>query len=212
VHISQSQTKLSYSTDFGVQGDVVTNDLGHYRISGMHSGRYAVEALLSHLDLVPTANRGSAFSDMMRSVLVVYSGDATRKNAAASFALTAGEERTGEDITIPLSKLHTVSGVVTAARDGHPINAGNLALMSPENKELVADAEIARDGTFQIEAVPEGSYILRIFGAHDTMKGSSEKITSRYGDLEQPLKIEGDLPNLALALPEVKQPAAPASQ
>jgi hypothetical protein len=212
VHISQSQTKLSYATDFGVRGDVVTNDLGHYRISGMHGGRYAVEALLSHLDLVPTANHGSAFSDMMRSVLVVYSGDATRKNAATSFALTAGEERTGEDITIPLSKLHTVSGVVTAARDGHPINAGNLALMSPENKELVADAEIATDGTFQIEAVPEGSYILRIFGAHDTMKGSSEKITSRYGDLEQPLKIESDLPNLALALPEMKQPAAPASQ
>jgi hypothetical protein len=145
---------------------------------------------------------------MMRSVLVVYSGDATRKSAAASFTLSPGEERTGEDITIPLSKLHTISGVVTAAHDGHPINAGNLALMSPEDKELVADAEISTDGTFQIEAVPEGSYILRILDAHDTMKGSGDKTTYRYGDLEQPLKIESDVPNLALAVPEMKQAVA----
>ncbi len=212
VHIARSETKSSYSDDFGVQGDVVTNDLGRYRISGMQGGRYAVEALLSHLDLVPRANRDSPFSDMMRSVLVVYSGDATRKSAAVSFTLSPGEERTGEDITIPLSKLHTISGVVTAARDGHPINAGNLALMSPEDKELVADAEIASDGTFQIEAVPEGSYILRIRDAHDTMKGSSDKTTYRYGDLEQPLKVESDVPNLALAVPETKQSAARTSQ
>jgi hypothetical protein len=208
VHIVRSATKSSYSDDFGVQGDVVTNDLGHYRISGMHGGRYAVEALLSHLDVVPKANHDSAFSDMLRSVLVVYSGDATRKSAAASFTLSPGQERTGEDITIPLSKLHTVSGVVTAARDGHPINAGNLALMSPEDKELVADAEISTDGTFQIEAVPEGSYILRILDAHDTMKGSGDKTTYRYGDLEQSLKIESDVPNLALAVPEMKQAVA----
>jgi hypothetical protein len=211
VNIRQSQTKSSASDDFGVAGDVVTNDLGHYRISGMHGGRYAVEAVLSHLDSVPTANHGSTFSDMMRSVLVVYSGDATRKSAAASFTLNSGEERIGEDITIPLNKLHTVSGVVTAARDGHPINAGNLVLMSPEDKELVADAAIASDGTFQIEAVPEGSYILRIRGAHDTMKADGEKTRSQYGNLEQPLKIESDIPNLALAVPDMK-PAARASQ
>jgi hypothetical protein len=178
----------------------------------MHGGSYAIEALLSHVDLVPSASRDSRDSDMMRSVLVIYSGDATRKSAAVSFALSPGEERTGEDITIPLSTLHTVSGVVTAARDGHPMSAGNLALMSPEDKEMVADAEIASDGTFQIEAVPEGSYMLRILNARDAMKGSSGKITDRYGDLERPLKIESDVPNLVLAVPEMKQSPAPASQ
>ena len=158
---------------------------------------------------MPTANRGTPFSDTLRSVLIVYSGDATRKSAAASFKLSPGEERTGEDITLPLSKLHTISGVVTAAGDGHPINSGNLALMSPEDKELVTDAEISSDGTFHIEAVPEGSYTLRILGAHDTMNISSEKITHQYGDLEQPLKVEGDIPNLVLSVPEqIKQHAS----
>jgi hypothetical protein len=202
VRIGQRKEKTSKSEDVGVRGNETTNDLGRYRISGEREGEYMVEALLSHVDLVPTANRGTPFSDTLRSVLIVYSGDATRKSAAASFKLNPGEERTGEDITLPLGKLHTISGVVTAAGDGHPINSGNLALLSPEDKELVTDAEISSDGTFHIEAVPEGSYTLRILGAHDTMNISSEKVTHQYGGLEQPLKVEADIPNLVLSVPE----------
>jgi hypothetical protein len=202
VRIGQRKERTSNSEDVGVRGNETTNDLGRYRISGEREGEYMVEALLSHVDLVPTANRGTPFSDTLRSVLIVYSGDATRKSAAASFKLSPGEERTGEDITLPLGKLHTISGVVTAAGDGHPINSGNLALMSPEDKELVTDAEISSDGTFHIEAVPEGSYTLRILGAHDTMNISSEKVTHQYGGLEQPLKVEADIPNLVLSVPE----------
>jgi hypothetical protein len=202
LRIGQRKEKTSNSEDVGVRGNETTNDLGRYRISGEREGEYMVEALLSHVDLVPAANRGTPFSDTLRSVLIVYSGDATRKSAAASFKLSPGEERTGEDITLPLGKLHTISGVVTAAGDGHPINSGNLALMSPEDKELVTDAEISSDGTFHIEAVPEGSYTLRILGAHDTMNISSEKVTHQYGGLEQPLKVEADIPNLVLSVPE----------
>jgi hypothetical protein len=202
VRIGQRKEKTSNSEDVGVRGNETTNDLGRYRISGEREGEYMVEALLSHVDLVPTASRGTPFSDTLRSVLIVYSGDATRKSAAASFKLSSGEERTGEDITLPLGKLHTISGVVTAASDGHPINSGNLALMSPEDKELVTDAEISSDGTFHIEAVPEGSYTLRILGAHDTMNISGEKVTHQYGGLEQPLKVEADIPNLVLSVPE----------
>jgi hypothetical protein len=40
------------------------------------------------------------------------------------------------------------------------------------------------------------------------MKGSGDKTTYRYGDLEQSLKIESDVPNLALAVPEMKQAVA----
>jgi hypothetical protein len=203
VRIGQRKEKSSNSEDVGVRGNETTNDLGRYRISGERDGEYTVEALLSHVDLVPTANRGTAFSDTLRSVLIIYSGDATRKSAAASFKLSPGEERTGEDITLPLSKLHTIGGVVTAARDGHFINAGNLALMTPEDKELIVDAEIAADGSFHIEAVPEGSYILRIRHAHDdTMNISNEKITHQYGDLQQAIKVESDIPNLVLSVPE----------
>jgi hypothetical protein len=178
----------------------MTDDLGHYRISGVAAGKYTVEALLSHLDLVPNAKRSAVFSDMMRSVLIVYSGDATRKSTAASFALNLGEERTGEDITIPLSKLHSISGMVTAASDGRPVNSGNLELISPEDKELVADAQIANDGAFHLEAVPEGSYTLRLHGVRDRTTNSTAGLGHQFADIEEPLNVESDIPNLALTV------------
>lgn len=60
--------------------------------------------------------------------------------------------------------------------------------------------------------MPEGSYTLRVKNASDRqnqqisvaggMNISSEKIAHQYGDLEQPLKVEGDIPNLVLTVPE----------
>lgn len=197
VHLSERKATTANSEDVGVEGDEKTDDLGHYRISGERAGKYTVEALLSHLDLVPTAKRNLPV-DVMRSVLIVYSGDATRKSAAATFTLNAGEERTGEDITIPLSKLHAISGVVTAAGDGHAVSGGNLELISPEDKELVVAAEIASDGTFHLEAVPEGSYTLRLHGVRD--RTSNASAGREFGDLEEPLHVESDIPNLALTV------------
>jgi hypothetical protein len=198
VHLGELKAATANSDDVGVQGNEMTNDLGHYRISGVAAGKYTVESLLSHLDLVPNAKRSSAFSDVMRSVLIVYSGDATRKNDAASFTLSPGEERTGEDITIPLSKLHSISGVVAAASDGHLVSSGNVELISPEDKELVVDAEIANDGTFHLEAVPEGSYTLRLHAVRDRTTNSSSG--HQFTDQEEPLKVQSDIPNLALTV------------
>ncbi|HEX6494312.1 MAG TPA: carboxypeptidase-like regulatory domain-containing protein [Acidobacteriaceae bacterium] len=214
----------SNSTDVGIPGNETTDDLGRYRISGLRDGEYVLETLVVHLDLMPGPSRSAGLSGMMRSTLMVYSGDATRKSDAAPFKLTLGEERTGEDITIPLSKLHYVNGLVTAARDGHPINSGNLDIRGPGDNEPVVDAEIGSDGTFHLESVPEGTYILRVHNPRDSqveeislggphpMTYSDEKTLHQYGDLEQPIKVEGDIPNLVLAVPEQKSSAAAASQ
>jgi hypothetical protein len=40
----------------------------------------------------------------------------------------------------------------------------------------------------------------------------SEKTVHQYGDLEQSLKIEGDIPNLVLSVPEQTKEHAAASQ
>ncbi len=135
--------------------------------------------------------------------------------------LGAGEERSGEDITIPLSKFHSVSGVVIAARDGHPINGGHLAIEDPKDKESIVDADLGSDGTFHLEGVPEGTYILRVQNPRDDqiqevsaggMTDTNEKTLHQYGDLEQTLKVEGDIPNLVLAVPESKRKQHAASQ
>ena len=80
------------------------------------------------------------------------------------------------------------------------------------DKETVANGQLDSDGAFHLDGVPEGAYTLRVKNACDRqnqqvsvaggMNISSEKIAHRYGDLEQPLKIEGDIPNLVLSVPE----------
>jgi hypothetical protein len=209
----------SNSTDIGIPGNETTDDLGHYRISGLRDGEYIVETVLAHLDFVPGATHALGLSGVMRSVLIVYSSDATRKSDAVPLKLGGGEERTGEDITIPLSKLHAISGVVTAARDGYSINSGNLEILVSGDSDPMVVAQIGKDGAFHLEGVPEGAYLLRVNNARDTKTEvltapgnatySSEITVANYGDLEQPIKVEGDIPNLVLAVPEqTKQHAA----
>jgi hypothetical protein len=220
-HKSKDKVSPLTSTDFGIRGAQITDDLGRYRISGLRGGDYILETVLFHLDLIPRASHGAELTGLVRSSLMIYSGDATRKSDAVSFKLGAGEERAGEDINIPLSKLHSVSGVVTAARDGHAINGGNLQITIPEDNETIVDAEIGNDGGFHLESVPEGTYILRAHNARDkqvqtltagSMTLNSEKTLHQYGDLEQSIKIEGDIPNLVLAVPEPKNSTATAVQ
>jgi hypothetical protein len=141
-----------------------TDDLGHYRISGLRDRDYLVQVILSRMDM---ESKGARMYGVERSTLKIYSGDTPHISDAVPFKLGAGEERSGEDITIPLSKFHSVSGVVSAASDGHPINSGHLAIEDPRDKESVVDAELGSDGTFRLEGVPEGTYTLRLRNASD---------------------------------------------
>ena len=200
---------------FAMPSSLMTDDLGHYRIGGLTEGEYLFMVTLVHTDMVP-AERG-ALSGELRSVLYVYSGDTMRKSEAEPFKLGPGEDRAGVDITIPLSKLHSISGVVTAAADGHAINSGHLTIEDPADKDSVAEAELDGSGSFHLDGVPEGSYILHVQDPLDKvseeisaggMKMDRERKVRQYADLEQPLKIDGDIPNLVLAVTEQKKQSA----
>jgi hypothetical protein len=199
---------------FAMPSSLMTDDLGHYRIGGLLSGEYLLTATLVHLDLAPPDTQGSGEAGTIRSVLTVYSGDTVRKSEAVPFKLAPGEERAGEDITIPLSKLHSISGVVTASSNGHAINTGQITIEDPGDKESLANGQLDSDGIFRLDGVPEGSCTLHIQNASDkqNQQDRGEKTIHQYGDLEQTIKVEGDIPNLVLAVPEVKSRTATASQ
>jgi Carboxypeptidase regulatory-like domain len=205
---------------FAMTSSLTTDDLGHYRISGLRDREYILQATLVHVDLMPAGTPGFGLSGALRNSLAVYSGDVMRQSDAVPFKLGPGEERTGTDIVIPLSKLHSISGIVTAASDGHPINSGHVSIEDPTDKEHVGEAELGNDGAFRLEAVPEGTYTLRVQSPSDKQEQESflgnhhiafseTKTIHQYGDLEQTIKVEGDIPNLVLAVPEqTKQHAA----
>lgn len=186
-----------------------TDDLGHYRVSGLRDREYLIQVVLSREQMELRGAR--SMYGVQLSTIRIYSGDTPHLSEAVPVKLGPGEERSGEDITIPLSKFHSVSGVVTSARDGHPINYGHLAVEDPKARESVVDADLGSDGSFHLEGVPEGTYTLRILNARDDQIQEvsvgdrteiNEKTLHEYGDLEQPIKIEGDIPNLVLAVPE----------
>jgi hypothetical protein len=223
LHKSKNKWVSSPTGDYGafaMPSSLMTDDLGHYRIGGLRDREYILQATLLHLDMMPAGARGSGLSGALRNSLAVYSGDAMRRSDAVPFKLGPGEDRTGTDITIPLSKLHSISGVATAASDGHPINSGHLTIEDPTDKESVVDAELGNDGTFHLEGVPEGTYTLRIQNLSDKEQQgipvvgehhvafSDNKTIHQYADLEQTIKVEGDVPNLVLSVPETKKQAA----
>jgi Carboxypeptidase regulatory-like domain len=198
-------------------GPPTTDDLGRYRISGLRDRDYLVMIQLSRTDL---ESRGSGLSGVERSTLKIYSGDTAHISEAVPVKLGPGEEHSGEDITIPLNKFHSVSGVVTAAADGHAVNNGHLVIEDPNEKESVVEAELGSDGTFHLEGVPEGTYTVRVQNAGDTQHqeiavvgqqgvfATSEKTIREYAELTQTLKVEGDIPSLVLIVTEQKRRAA----
>lgn len=151
------------STPLVMAADVRTDDLGHYRIAGLEPRDYAVQVNLQLQDMDFGLTIGAIGKSAMhhsRGEIAFFSGDTARKRDAKPFKLEAGEERTGEDITIPISKLHTISGELVAAHDGHVLTGGNLQLLDAEDKTEIETTRLDRaDSRFHLFFIPEGSYI-----------------------------------------------------
>lgn len=91
----------------------MTDDRGNYRISGLPAGKYVVEVSVEFSDTKGyfSSSGGGGYSSNARTAsLSIYSGNTPRTKDAAAFAIQPREERTGEDIVIPMSKLHTIKG------------------------------------------------------------------------------------------------------
>ena len=190
----------------------MTDDLGHYRIAGLTTGHYLIEADMSLSEITVKGFLGSVGSVDAREQysLSIFTGNSTSKSADNAFALRAGESRTDEDIVIPLSKLHSVSGTVIAARDGHPLTAGQVSLLYGDDKRSLATAAMDQSsGEYRFYFVPEGHYILSVVGASDLTQASGGTAPKNvYGQLQQPLDISGDIDGLVLSVPDAT--AAPA--
>ncbi len=216
------------SSPLPMMGGPTTDDQGRYRLAGLVGRDYLVEVDLK-LDRfefgvsVGAGHEGGSSSINDVAKLAFYSGGTTRKRDTKPLRLSAGDEA-AEDMTIPLSKLHTISGELTAAHDGHVINKGEIQLLDPDDKTELESAKVNRtDNRFYLRFVPEGDYILR---AHDAADVTYEDIAfppgytpqtheevhslHNYGTADQPLNVHEDTAGLVVALPEQTGAAKPA--
>jgi hypothetical protein len=119
-------------------------------------------------------------------------------------------------MTIPISKLHKLTGRVTAGPNGHLVNAATVELISVINKTIASSSIEREDGLFHFEFVPEGDYILRITNARDAtweipqpshiipsplgFPGTEEEhVVEAYGNVDMPLIIRGDMTGITTA-------------
>ena len=194
-----------------------TDDHGRYELLGIPPAEYAVRVSLPTVKISVGGLLGSAGASIStvgpdESGLSIYSGDVFRKKDAKTVKVGEGELVGGQDITIAIGGLHTVRGTVTAKRDGHALNSGEVTLLYADDQEEVRSVRVEDDGSFVLLYVPEDKYILRATGGADTetvelhpspqLSMRQEKQMRRYGSVEIPVVVQGDLSGLELAAPD----------
>jgi hypothetical protein len=176
-----------------------SDDLGHFRIPGLAAGEYTLKI--------------SRWAEDQKA-LTVYYGDVFFEKDAKSIKLGEGEESPGADVTIRLSKLHTISGSLINV-SGQPINSGHIALFAmPGNVEIASAFVREEDAAFHMDLVPEGTYTLRVTDARDVnsqivrdakdpnqIQIIKQTVLRIYGDYEGSIEVLSDLPNLTLTIP-----------
>lgn len=199
----------------------VTDDRGDYRLSALLPDTYLLEASL-HLGTEKTSvvrdGAGRTSEAMMRNFkfsLSFYGDGTPYMDQAGSFTLHGDDERTGQDMILPISKLHRLTGRVAAGPGGHPVNAASVELISATDsgKKSLAHSDIDReDGLFHFDFVPQGDYTLKVTNARDVAwepadasspgampqppgfpRPDKERILQTYGNVEMPLLIRGDM-------------------
>ncbi len=191
---------------------------GHWRISGLLPGEYRAQVNLSLDDRRQSSTFGPSNSSSSRDrySLTFFSGDTTREREATSVTLADGQDLGNLDITIPVSKLHPLSGAVVDARTGRALNAGRIQLLYADDGKTVTSAQIdAATRTFSMGFVPEGEYRLLIRDAREVRLEENtsasadpfgpqpkEIVLREYAPGELPETVHGEIAGITLAVEE----------
>lgn len=205
----------------GPFSSTLTDDQGRFRITGLPAGEYLLKTTLELSDVVVDhifRESGSSSSNTRYS-LDIYSGNFMRERDAKPIKLTGAEDSAGNDIEIPLTTLHAISGTVLEGATGRTVNAAHVAIhYTDDDAQLVSVNVSKEDNTFHFLYVPEGEYTLKITEARDVTRTevptcpnspsrclppthTEEKTIRAFGNAEQPLVLHTDITGLTVAVP-----------
>ena len=172
----------------------VTDDMGHFRIAGLPTGKFVLEAKLTtasldHSPFSPVSSQAGSFLSILGGLsgmsglrVVVYFGNASRLNDAKEISVHAGDDYAGADIVMSLAASYSIVGSVVSSLDGHAVNDGTVELLARDSNgkddpSLKLSTAIQADGTFRFDYVPgAGNYVLRAVHANDTTITSKMKL------------------------------------
>ena len=218
--VLQDDGKWKSSFSFaGMPGAILSDDRGHYRISGLAKGKYAVKAELPAHQTITGLDGSASIHSNLGDALVVYSGGVYREKEIKPIEIGLGDEVDGVDLVFPVDNLHIVSGTVSAKTDSHLVNAGWVSLNDAETKASLRRTKIEEDGSFKFNNIPEGQYQLATMGAGDMDKSASEGAYSqmlsptflkKYQDSTLQIEVKGDQTGLIVQVADKPAAEAPA--
>jgi hypothetical protein len=199
---SQLPAPLPQLPQFGNNAFAVTDDRGAFRISGLAAGDYVVLASV-HSSGPRFGGFGGHFAAQPEASVTFYAPGVFHASAAQVFTLRAGDERTDVRLTLDMRSLRTVSGTATSS-NGSPVASGAITLMDPNDPAVRFHGSLAPDGSFTLRYVPQGTYMLQLFGA-SSQPASGRRETSSGATTFQPLSqtvtvTDSGLSNLTLTL------------
>jgi len=177
-------------------GPLMTDDRGRFRIVGLPPGEYTLEVTLPVMSMGPQTLFGRQFGSstaLPRSVMTVFYGDVVGQSGAKAISLGMGEEREGVDIVIPTAGMRLVEGTVMGKGEGVAVTKGRVELVATDVKTVLQEQELGIQGRFRFEAVPEGSYVLRVVGA----EGADGKGFAGYSEA---IVVKNDLRDMVIEL------------
>lgn len=192
-----------------------TDDRGRFRIIGLEPGTYFLSASVDTLSaehrddyLLAAVENHAAFGH-----LSVFYGDVFRQKDAKAIRVRQGDSVLGVDITIPLGKLHRVSGQVILQSTEKPPPSALIRILYADTREE-ARSIFARNGAFRVDYLPDGHYILTAEAGRLAIPDddaaqrfliSGEKLfpgTTSGATAEMPLLVNGDLTDVTITIPD----------
>ena len=207
-----------------VQGRVLTDSHGQFVFESLPAAEYVIKVVVTamerHLGTVRFSDGKSRdlYIELASSFVPIYSGNVFRDKDAEAIKVDAGQATDGIDITIPISRLHEISGTLLT-KEGRVISDGKVDLLFADTQEYFTSVYVHENGIFHLPYVPEGSYIVSVTAARDVTldevpdspaPGSPNHLNRRtthiYGDLQQPLTVQTSDQSLNLILPDSPAP------
>jgi len=190
-----------------------TDDQGSFRLTGLPAGEYLLRTTLE-LGGADIKSPGTDLPHDPDYRWDVYFGDGIRPRDAKSIKLKDGEESNGNNIEIPLARLHSVSGTVLNAETGNPVNRASVELHNADDDSTCTVTEITpATGQFHFPYVAEGEYTLKVTNASDIIPGKGDQKPVRtYTDASQSLIVKGETSGVNIPVKPLPVAAVDAAQ
>ncbi len=158
-----------------------TNDRGEYRITNVQPGKYFIQAKLGSGEPLPPMAAGAAPGTAFVST---YYPSAVEFTQASRIEVLAGQELSGQDITLRKDKVVAVSGKVLNA-DGSPAKRTfvNFAVDEGFMSYSWMGGPVDEKGNFSVRNVRPGQYVL-IANGMDGESRQTAQTTINVGDAD----------------------------